>query len=483
VLQPDLETSETSNPSTSHTAYPIEPEHPFVYVTFGAGATQRNVDAYTNANPYQGTSASGQTVDVPYYVPWAAHPVGSTVMMLGGFGFLSRLHGLSLDIVVEVEMVLADGRIVIVSETENSDLWWGIRGAGTAFGIATRYKAKAFPVPVVYAGNIIYEFRPSTAPSLVKHFRDCIKSAPRELYANLILTAGPRHNGALVVIQLCYIGTRERGAEFLQAILSWDGGSCLLNEVNEKTFWNQQDSVAKVLKAAAGRKWFIRSDLVTSLTDDVIHATVTKFASTPDGCAWLFELGGGAIVDFEDTCLPLVSRQASFNIVAFHQWKIDEYDDRCVDSVEEWMVETIAKHSPGGPLPCFFERRERVTRTMATYGDENWHKLCLLKRKYDPSGLIKHCFWPLDEEGRPLGLDEDMVDVQTKTEEDGAGTADGAKGRTLDEAPGASKDTGLVDGDAGDEASDDKGKGKVKKGKGKEDLRTGNHFMDRLLLP
>ena len=93
-------------------------------------------------------------------------------MILGGFGFLSRLHGLSIDNLVEVEMVLADGRIVIVSENEypgtfvdslatikltrhSTDLWWGLRGAGPCLGIATRYKAKAYPVPVVFAGNLI----------------------------------------------------------------------------------------------------------------------------------------------------------------------------------------------------------------------------------------------------------------------------------------------------------------------------------------
>lgn len=83
------------------------------------------------------------------------------------------MYGLSVDNLVEAEMVLADGRVVIVSENEHPgkyysnlttlwptnipcpDLWWAIRGGGPAFGIATRYKAKAFPVPVVFAGNII----------------------------------------------------------------------------------------------------------------------------------------------------------------------------------------------------------------------------------------------------------------------------------------------------------------------------------------
>ena len=94
-------------------------------------------------------------------------------MLLSGFGFLSRLHGLSADNLVEAEMVLADGRIVTVSEDDDPgklyasttrclsnpliyiDLWWAIRRAGPAFGIFTRYKVKAYPVPIVFAGNLI----------------------------------------------------------------------------------------------------------------------------------------------------------------------------------------------------------------------------------------------------------------------------------------------------------------------------------------
>lgn len=92
-------------------------------------------------------------------------------------------------------------------------------------------------------------FHKATAASLIRHFRDCVKQAPRELYANVILTAGPANQDSLVVIQICYIGPKEKGLEYLQAISSWDGESCLLNEVNEKAFLNQQDSVAQVLRA------------------------------------------------------------------------------------------------------------------------------------------------------------------------------------------------------------------------------------------
>jgi hypothetical protein len=91
-------------------------------------------------------------------------------------------------------------------------------------------------------------FHRATAPSLIKHFRDCVKGAPRELYANVLLTAGPAGQDSLVVVQMCYVGPKVKGQEFLQAISSWDGERCLLNEVDEKSFLHQQDSVAQVLR-------------------------------------------------------------------------------------------------------------------------------------------------------------------------------------------------------------------------------------------
>ncbi|KDQ20249.1 hypothetical protein BOTBODRAFT_51605 [Botryobasidium botryosum FD-172 SS1] len=408
-------------PSTTYfTSSPATPPTPYVYATFGAGARQRQVDEYSAAHPLPGESAFGQPIMVPYHVPFSAHPVGTANMLLGGFGFLTRLRGLSLDALVEVEMVLADGTIVIVNEKENSDLWWAIRGAGSAFGIAIRYKVRAYPVPVVFAGNIVYNFHKSTAASLLKHFRDCVKSAPRELYANAILTAGPRNKGALVVIQMCYAGPREHGAEFLQAISSWDGDRCLLVDVEEKQFLHQQDSVAKVLKGGLGRKWFIRSDLITTLTDQMIHDSVMEFGDTPDGCTWLFELSGGAMGDVEDSVLPTALRKACFNVVALHQWKIDENDPECVQTAERWITNTISPQSAGGPLPCLFERRENVARTISTYGSENWSRLCALKRIYDPTGMFKHTFWPSDGHGLPIGV---------QTEEDGSDGTDSGSGK------------------------------------------------------
>ncbi|XP_006461325.1 hypothetical protein AGABI2DRAFT_185602 [Agaricus bisporus var. bisporus H97] len=380
----------------------LEPPYSHVYVTFGAGMRQKEIDTYTAKNPVEVKLPSGSGGGtVPYHVPFSAHPVGSSIMLLGGFGFLSRLHGLSVDNLVEVEMVLADGRIVIVNENDHSDLWWAIRGAGPSLGIATRYKAKAFPVPVVFAGNLIYRFHKATAPSLIKHFRDCVKGAPRELYANILLTAGPAGKDSLMVVQMCYVGPREKGQEYLAAISSWDGGKCLLNEIDEKSFLHQQDSVAQVLRGKAGRQWFIRSALVSDLPDEIINETVMQFADTPLGCTWLFELAGGAIPDYEDTCIPKSQREAAFTLAALHQWEMDFDDDKCTTTAEEWVATTLEPVHVGGPFPSFLGRHEPLVRVKGCFGD-NWKRLCEIKNQYDPLNLFRNSLWPLNEFGEEV---------------------------------------------------------------------------------
>ncbi|KAF4563042.1 hypothetical protein EYR40_007240 [Pleurotus pulmonarius] len=384
---------------------PPMPVHQQAFITFGSGLRQKEVDIFCAANPLDGASVMGVTGHVPYHVPFGAHPAGSSIMILGGFGFLSRMYGLSVDNLVEVEMVLADGRVVIVSENEHPDLWWAIRGGGPAFGIATRYKAKAYPVPVVFAGNIIYRFHKATAPSLIKHFRDCIKGAPRELYANIILTAGPAGKDSLVVIQMCYVGPKEKGQEYLAAISSWDGERCLLNEVDEKSFLHQQDSVAQVLRGKAGRQWFIRSSLISSLPDDIVNETVLQFADSPVGCTWLFELAGGAIADFENACIPKRQREASFTVAALHQWEMGLDDARCVEAAEEWIRHTLKPVEIGGPFPSFLGRHEPPSRTMSCFG-ESWARMKEVKQQYDPDNFFRHSYWPLNAAGETVDPSE-----------------------------------------------------------------------------
>jgi hypothetical protein len=128
---------------------------PYTIVTFGAGVKSKQLDSATASSPYGA-----------FHVPTSAFPVGAGQFVLGGFGFVGRRYGLAMDNLVEAEMVLADGRIVWVGEggahggdwkddEDPEEVWWGIRGAGPSLGVITRFRAKAYYIPSVYAGNLI----------------------------------------------------------------------------------------------------------------------------------------------------------------------------------------------------------------------------------------------------------------------------------------------------------------------------------------
>ena len=126
-----------------------------ILVTFGSGVRAKELD--------EATAKRG------YFVPQACYPVGTAIFTTGGYGFVSRLFGLSMDITTQMEVVLpSDGRIVTLhadyksnpslsdeAKQEQEELWWACRGAGTAFGIITEIRAKAFKVGQVLAGNVI----------------------------------------------------------------------------------------------------------------------------------------------------------------------------------------------------------------------------------------------------------------------------------------------------------------------------------------
>ncbi|WWC62688.1 uncharacterized protein I303_105285 [Kwoniella dejecticola CBS 10117] len=416
-----------SGPSTSLTLNTHPDPPPYTLVTFGAGVNSKALDAATAASPYGA-----------FHVPTSAFPVGAGQFISGGFGFIGRKHGLAMDNLVEVEMVLADGRIVWLGQNgqkggewkddeDPEEVWWAVRGAGAILGVVTRFRAKAYYLPSVYAGNLIYLFDREKTPSLLRHVRDCIKGSPRTLYTNIIMTAGPPGAPAIVIFQLCFSGARAEGEMYVQAISAWEGGRSLFQDFSERKFERQQLAVEEILKGGQGRKWFIKSDMLKSLTDEVIDETCSRFHSVPDGCTWLFEYtGGGAIADVKDSCYPSSHRQSAFTVAALHQWSHNEppvEDTRCVTTAEEWINEVIHPNSPGGPLPCFLQS-STSSSVSAVYG-ENFPRLRRLKKRLDPDNFFCHAMWPQNEsdedginglgedikEGKIRGIDKDDIDA------------------------------------------------------------------------
>src|SRR5262249_1566385 len=97
----------------------------------------------------------------------------------GGTGYLTRKYGLTIDNLLEADVVLADGRFVTASTTQNPDLFWALRGGGGNFGGVTRFGFRAHPVSTVYAGPIFWEA--THAKAVMTAYRDFIGAAPEEL--------------------------------------------------------------------------------------------------------------------------------------------------------------------------------------------------------------------------------------------------------------------------------------------------------------
>ena len=187
-----------------------------------------------------------------------------------------------------------------------------------------------------------------------------MKDAPNDLFSSCILTAGPAVNSHVVVITICYLGHLNNGTSapdtgvgdaFTQAISSWQGETALLKSVEVRTFLEQQDTNAKVLKCDADMRWTVRSSLTSSLSDECINETIDRFVKMPERTVWLFESAGGAIGNpGQETCFPEECRKASFSVAAIHQWAGEQEDELEKKAAFDWIKEVICPDSVCLPL-------------------------------------------------------------------------------------------------------------------------------------
>ncbi|CEH11873.1 fad linked oxidase domain-containing protein [Ceraceosorus bombacis] len=394
----------------------------YLLASFGPGASIPHLDAYTDKAGRVGLISDQHTSSeaaasrlyqkaplpmpdtqfanftaAPYFVPSSAYPVGAASMVTGGFGFITRAYGLSVDNVVELEMVLADGSVHVLNDEnagkskDAADLWWAARGAATCLGVVTHITMRAYPVPHVYGGSILFPFSPSTADDLVKHWRDVLKGdIPRELYANLILTEGPG-GSHVIVIQICDLRGRTADSEALvQALSSWSGERILLKDIEERPFQAQNQFMAQVLRdTGPGKRWLVRGDCLDTLTDECIEATIANFSrSTKGSRVLIFELARGALADAdpESGCISRTQREARYALGSI--WSGDVDDEQHLKEVDSWVSGT-SKHSP---IPCFLERGEGLDRVRDSFGHANFERLLEIKRRVDPENVFCHNF-------------------------------------------------------------------------------------------
>src|ERR1700741_1532514 len=317
----------------------------------------------------------------------------------GGTGYLTRKYGLTIDNLLEADVVLADGRIVTANNSENEDLYWGLRGGGGNFGIVTSFLFQAHPVNMVYAGPVFWDLE--NARTVMQKYRDFLPGAPEELGAFVGLKTVPpvdpfpaEHKGkrACAIIS-CYNGPTEDGQAVMANLLG-ELPLPLFNWMGEMPYPALQSMFDPFFPK--GLQWYWRGDFVKELTDEAIDVHIAQARKLPSALSLmhLYPIDGAVRrVGKGDTAWN--TRDATWAMVIAG---IDPNPQKAGE-ITRWTKsywEAIHPYSADGGYVNFMMDDGDDSRLKATYG-ANYDRLAALKAKYDPTN-----FFRVNQNIRPL---------------------------------------------------------------------------------
>lgn len=308
----------------------------------------------------------------------------------GGWGWLSRSHGLAIDNLQAVDVVTAAGDLVHASETENEELFWGIRGGGGNFGIVTSFEFALHEVgPELLSGLILYPFDDAT--DLLRFHREFASAAPDELccYA-VIMTAPPEpfipeeaQGTPVVGFAVCYAGDVEEGKQALQPLR--EVGEPIVDLIDTYPYTVFQQMLDAGYAPGARNYW--KSQFIEPLSDEAIDLVVEYAATRPSPFTEiLIEHLGGAITHTESAATAYPHRDAPFTFNVFPRWEDPTEDEEHIAWAHRFF-EAMTPHLAEGVYVNFLSQ-EGEERVKAAYGD-NYERLVELKTTYDPDNLFQ----------------------------------------------------------------------------------------------
>jgi FAD/FMN-containing dehydrogenase len=308
----------------------------------------------------------------------------------GGFGWLSRRHGLTLDNLVAADVVTAAGEPVRASQESHPDLFWGIRGGGGNLGVVTAFEFRTHPVgPQVLAGLVVHPF--ADAPRLLRQYRDFVAQAPEELTVWAVLRQAPPlpflpaevHGQEILVFAVCHTGPLEEAEEDVKPLRAL--GRPLADVVGPTPFAAWQSAFDPLMGPGLRNYW--KSHNFTALPDGLIDTVIEYVERLPTGHseAFIGNLGGAAgRVPVDVTAYA--HRDANFVLNVHARWEEPGDDARCV----AWARGFFAAAQPfaTGGVYVNFMPGDEGDRVPAAYG-ANFQRLAALKREYDPDNLFR----------------------------------------------------------------------------------------------
>ncbi len=304
----------------------------------------------------------------------------------GGHGYLTRKYGLTIDNLLGADVVLADGRLVRASETENPDLFWGLRGGGGNFGVVASFEFALHPVETVVAGPMFWSI--DDLEETMRWYREWLPEAPEDVYAFYLTAEVPGepfpeeiHGEKVCGLVWCYLGDPEGIDEVLNP--AREAADPLFEHVGEMPYPALQSLFDDLYPS--GEQWYWKGDFVDELTDEAI-AEHARFAEVPTtkSTMHLYPIDG-AVHRVEEDETAWAYRDATWSMVIAGVDPEPENADR----LREWARsywEALHPHSAGGAYVNFM-MEEGTDRVRATYG-ENYDRLREVKTTYDPENLF-----------------------------------------------------------------------------------------------
>jgi FAD/FMN-containing dehydrogenase len=315
------------------------------------------------------------------------------VSLGGGIGWLMRKHGLTVDNLVEAEVVTAAGDVIRASTDRHPDLFWALRGGGGNFGVVSSFRFSVHPVgPTVLAGPVFWAAEDTT--DVLRFYRDFAADAPAELGNIVRLGTIPPlpvvdedlHFRPAIAVVSCYAGPVEDGERAVRALRRF--GRPLVDLVGPTAYVDHQSSVDDTV--LHGWHYYWKATYLTGLSDDVIDVIAAHAfaAASPRSYAAIFHLGGAvARVPRDATAYP--GRDAEHNIVIDAVW-LPEEEDTIGAAETAWARAFLAGLGPhrAGVYVNFLDSDDDTSRIREAYGDDTLARLAEVKRTYDPENVF-----------------------------------------------------------------------------------------------
>lgn len=310
----------------------------------------------------------------------------------GGFGYLSRRFGWTVDDLEEVEIVTADGAVHRASRSENEDLFWALRGGGGNFGVVTEFVFRLHEVgPQVTAGLIAW---PATeADGVLDLYRTLTASAPSELTAVVLMRNAPPapwmpealHGTPIIAMLVCHSGDLEQAKIDLAPIKAY--GEPVADLIQVKDYVAQQSMLDAT--QPKGMHYYWKSEFLPGLDDELLDTYKAQFAenTSPANQIVLFHLAGEINEHPEDDG-AMGNREAAYACVMQAMWP---EGSPAADTYRTWVRDAwsaLKPFSTGGNYVNFQTEDETDERTVESYRD-NHHRLETVKATYDPTNLFR----------------------------------------------------------------------------------------------